>query len=260
MRVLSRASSSGGAGGDIPLPPGREWGKPPVRGAALAVHRAGCYAETVATTGTGGTTTPFDAVLCDVDNVIRFYDTSELARLESDLGLPDGTTARIAFAPETDLPLLLGEITREDWVESVALGLAGATGIPRARARELGTALATAPFRADEVVVGMLRRVRARMPLVLVSNATVELEEDLASMGLGQLAHHVVGSARVRIAKPDPGIYEIAAERAGVGLRRCLFVDDARTNVEAAVALGMTGAHYRGHAGLRAALRSVLEG
>lgn len=214
----------------------------------------------MATTRTGGSTAPFDAVLCDVDNVIRFYDTSELARLERDSGLPDGTTAQIAFAPETDLPLLLGEITRLDWVESIALGLAGRAGIPRARARELGMALAMAPFRADEVVVGMLRRVRVKMPLVLVSNATVELEEDLASLGLGRLAHHVVSSARVRVAKPDPRIYEIAAERAGVGPRRCLFVDDGRTNVEAAVALGMTGAHYRDHAGLRAALRSVLEG
>ncbi|MGW1554725.1 hypothetical protein [Streptomyces sp. NPDC002346] len=61
---------------------------------------------------------PFDAVLCDLDNVIRFYDTTELARLEHVAGLAPGTTQKVAYAPETDLPLLLGQITQEQWVES----------------------------------------------------------------------------------------------------------------------------------------------
>lgn len=100
-------------------------------------------------------------MLCDIDNVIRFYDTTRLARMERDSGLSEGITAEIAFEPGTDLPLLLGEIT---------------------------------------------------------------------------------------------------AERAGVGVGRCLFVDDGRTNVEAAVALGMTGVHYREPADLRAALGPVLDG
>jgi putative hydrolase of the HAD superfamily len=48
---------------------------------------------------------PFGAVLCDLDNVIRFYDTSRLAELERAAGLADGTTMKVAYAPETDLPL-----------------------------------------------------------------------------------------------------------------------------------------------------------
>lgn len=201
-----------------------------------------------------------EAVLCDIDNVIRFYDTSELAGLERDLGLAVGTTMQIAFAPGTDLPLLLGEITKHEWVRSIAYGLVGRIGLPEARARELGTALAAARSYADEVVVGMLRRVRERMPLVLVSNASLELEEELTELGLEELAHHVVSSARVGVAKPDRGIYEIAVERAGVGAGRCLFVDDSRTNVEAAAALGMTATHYRQHADLRTALAPLLDG
>ena len=212
------------------------------------------------TTRRNGDPRSFDAVLCDIDNVIRFYDTTRLARMERDSGLAEGITAEIAFEPGTDLPLLLGEITKREWVESIAAGLVARARVSAARARELGMALATAPFSADEVVVEMLRRVRSRMPLVLVSNATVELEEDLRSLGLAQLAHHVINSSRARIAKPDRRIYEIAAERAGVGVGRCLFVDDGRTNVEAAVALGMTGVHYREPADLRAALGPVLDG
>ncbi|WUL89369.1 HAD-IA family hydrolase [Streptomyces caniferus] len=200
---------------------------------------------------------PYDAVLCDLDNVIRFYDLTRLAELEHAAGLPPGTTAALAYGPEIDLPLLLGKITQEEWVDAVALGLADR--VPEGTARELGAALARAPFRADPVVVSLLRRVRARLPLVLVTNATLELEDDLSTLGLADLADHVVSSARVGVAKPDREIYEIAAERAGVPVHRCLFVDDQLQNIEAAMALGMTGVHYRGPEDLREALAVVLE-
>ncbi|MFJ3623068.1 HAD family hydrolase [Streptomyces iakyrus] len=200
---------------------------------------------------------PFDAVLCDLDNVIRFYDLTRLARLEQLAGLAEGTTTRVAYAPQTDLPLLLGKIGKEEWVETIVRGLAGE--VPEPQARELGTALAEAPFRADDVVVAMLRRIREHMPLVLVTNATLELESDLASLGLADLAHHVVSSARVGVAKPDREIYEIAAERAETAVERCLFVDDRLENIEAAVELGMTGVHYREPEDLRKALALVLD-
>ncbi|MBO1335654.1 HAD family phosphatase, partial [Streptomyces sp. VRA16 Mangrove soil] len=136
-----------------------------------------------------GPVRPFDALLCDVDNVIRFYDSTRVAALERAAGLPEGTTARVAFSPEVDLPLLLGEIDKRQWVESIVGGFGGrvAEGV----ARELGTALAESPFRADGEVVGLLRGVRAGgVPLVLVTNATVELEDDLAVLGLTDLADH----------------------------------------------------------------------
>src|SRR5690606_6991821 len=114
------------------------------------------------------------------------------------------------------------------------------------------------PFHADEAVVALLRRIRALMPLVLVTNATLRLDSDLAALGLADLAHHVVGSAQVGVAKPDPAIYAIAVERAAVPTRRCLFVDDRAENVEAARALGMTGTLFREPADLRRALAPAL--
>lgn len=191
-------------------------------------------------------------MLCDLDNVIRFYDMAPVAELERAVGLAEGTTARAAYAPEVDLPLLLGRITTREWVDSIASALSDR--VPPARARELGQAFADAPFRADDVVVELLRRVRGHMPLVLVTNATLELESDLVQMGLADLADDVVSSARVGVAKPDPAIYEIAAERAGTAAHRCLFVDDRLENIEAAVALGMSGVHYRTPADLREVL------
>ncbi|MFF9219647.1 HAD family hydrolase [Streptomyces viridosporus] len=201
---------------------------------------------------------PFDAVLCDLDNVIRFYDLTRLAELEQAAGLAEGTTTRVAYAPETDLPLLLGKISKEEWVEAIVLGLAGEVSEPQAR--ELGTALAEAPFWADEAVVTMLRRVREHVPLVLVTNATLELESDLESLGLSDLAGRVVSSARVGVVKPDREIYEIAAEQAETDIERCLFIDDRLENIEAAVELGMTGVHYRGPEDLQKVWGFALDG
>ncbi|MFE7113908.1 HAD family hydrolase [Streptomyces sp. NPDC057654] len=199
---------------------------------------------------------PFGAVLCDLDNVIRHYDTSRLAERERAAGLAEGTTAKVAFEPATDLPMLLGEIGEEEWIESIALGLSGQ--VSPELARELATTLLGSPFSVDEEVVALLRRVRTHVPLVLVTNATTRLEDDLLTMGLDDLADHVVSSARVRLVKPDREIYELAAARAGVAVERCLFVDDRLENVEAAVALGMTGVHFRESADLRAAVGGLL--
>ncbi|AWL39775.1 MULTISPECIES: HAD family hydrolase [unclassified Streptomyces] len=205
-------------------------------------HRLGPVVD-AAGAGAVTDTSPYDAVLCDLDNVIRYYDLSRLAALEREFGLPEGTTADLAYAPEVDLPVLLGHVTPDEWAEAIARGLSARVGVERART--LGRAMAEAPFRVDGTVVALLRRVRGRVPLVLVTNATLRLHDDLAASGLTDLADHVVSSALEGAAKPDPALYRIAAGRAGVRPERCLFVDDRQENIDTAEALGMTGVLFR---------------
>ncbi|MFJ4695220.1 HAD-IA family hydrolase [Streptomyces sp. NPDC088766] len=198
---------------------------------------------------------PFDAVLCDVDNVIRTFDSTHLESLERVAGVAEGTTKKVAFSPEAVGPLLLGRITEQEWVASIAAGLAGL--VDEETGWALGTALLESPFRADVTVLELLRRARVRVPLVLVTNATLGLERDLEAMGLTELADEVVSSARVGLAKPDRRILELGAARAGVRPERCLFVDDSLENVEAAAALGMTAVHFRTVADLERALEPL---
>ena len=75
--------------------------------------------------GSSGNRPPFGAVLCDVDNVIRSFDSSRLQALERVAGIAEGTTQKVGFAQETVEPLLLGEITSQEWAEAIAEGLAG---------------------------------------------------------------------------------------------------------------------------------------
>lgn len=67
---------------------------------------------------------PFDAVLTDLDGVIRLFDHGELNRLERAAGLPAGHTMRTAFHPELRGPLLLGQLGKAEWQARIAERLA----------------------------------------------------------------------------------------------------------------------------------------
>ncbi|MET9615659.1 HAD-IA family hydrolase [Kitasatospora indigofera] len=207
---------------------------------------------------TARTKAPFDAVLCDLDDVIRLFDATEVTRLERAAGLPVGSTAGSAFGPGRGGPLVLGRLSKDAWVESTAGGLADR--VPAALALELATAFARAPFRTDHEVVELLRAARAHCPVWIVTNGTPWLDEDLATLDLNGLADGIVNSARLGVAKPDPRILLHAAGRAGAAPERCLFVDDRAVNVGAAAALGMATVHFRTAADLRPALAPLLAG
>ena len=54
----------------------------------------------------------------------------------------------------------------------------------------------------------------------------------------------VVISGEVGMRKPEPRIFQHAADLLGVPSQECVFVDDLEANVKAAVGCGMTGVHH----------------
>lgn len=64
----------------------------------------------------------------------------------------------------------------------------------------------------------------------------------------------VVVSGTEGVAKPDPRVFALVGERAGLPLDRLVFVDDRPDNVAAAVSLGMDGIVFTDAVALRAAL------
>ena len=195
----------------------------------------------------------FDALLCDFDGVLRLWDPQGMPGLDRAYGLPEGTLAAAAFAPERLLPAVTGQVTDEQWRASVAVELTRFCGSLE-RAQELTAEWTALTGAVDAAVLELLAAARRRGPVLLVSNATTRLESDLGLLGLDDVFDVVVSSARIGVAKPDPAIYRYAAEMAGMSVERCLFVDDTNANVEAARAQGMTGLHYRSPDDLRAVL------
>ena len=78
-------------------------------------------------------------------------------------------------------------------------------------------------------------------PLALISNATSETAEAWPQSPLARCFDVAVFSSDVGLAKPDPAIYRIAAERLGVAPGECVFVGDgADGELAGAAAAGMT--------------------
>jgi HAD superfamily hydrolase (TIGR01509 family) len=107
--------------------------------------------------------------------------------------------------------------------------------------------------------VDLVRALRPRYKVSVLSNADGTLRGRLESDGPHHLFDDIVVSAEVGMAKPEPAVFHLAVERLGVAAGECVFVDDWDQNVEAARAVGMVAVHHRVDKGddLRAQLESV---
>lgn len=66
----------------------------------------------------------------------------------------------------------------------------------------------------------------------------------------------IVVSGNEKLLKPEPAIFHLLANRAGISLQNSLFIDDSLKNVRGAIAVGMRGHHFISPEGLRAALET----
>ena len=90
----------------------------------------------------------------------------------------------------------------------------------------------------------------------ILANGAAEVEAahltDFVNSGM---VTATVLAGRDGVAKPDRAAFELIAERLGVVIEDCYFVDDREQNVDAARELGMLAFHFQGNVGkLRRAL------
>ncbi|MCW0423698.1 Phosphoglycolate phosphatase [Xanthomonas sacchari] len=101
-------------------------------------------------------------------------------------------------------------------------------------------------------MLALLRQVRQRMPVVLLSNATSRLPHDLQALGIAAVFDVVVNSSEVGAIKPEPAIFLHALTQLRMAADEVLFVDDTAVHVEAARALGLRAERYVDAVALRA--------
>jgi glucose-1-phosphatase len=103
-------------------------------------------------------------------------------------------------------------------------------------------------FTENQPVVDLVRRLHGRLPLYLLSNTNdMHVDFILRRYSIFQLFDDAVYSYKVRAAKPEREIYEIAARQFGVRPAETLFIDDLLPNVEGARAFGFHAHHYHHH-------------
>lgn len=99
--------------------------------------------------------------------------------------------------------------------------------------------------RLDKAMAQYFANLRPRFRTAILTNAGTDFRGTfLRIYGLEKLADQVIISAEVGLAKPDPAIYHLAAERMQVSPDECVFVDDMLENVEAAREVGMQTFHH----------------
>jgi epoxide hydrolase-like predicted phosphatase len=103
-------------------------------------------------------------------------------------------------------------------------------------------------MRPDEAMIDGVRAARrSGARTALLSNSWGDgLAYDEAL--LAELFDTWVLSSEIGLRKPDPAIYELAAERLGLAPAACVFVDDLPGNLKPARALGMATVLHRGDA------------
>ncbi|MEY2448309.1 MAG: putative hydrolase of the superfamily [Acidimicrobiaceae bacterium] len=194
-----------------------------------------------------------DALIVDLDGVIRHWHGHELTALAESVGLTRDDLGEIAFEPELLAAAMTGAVVFEDWADEIGRRAGALHGCDAATITAGWAALG---WTLDHEVLDLLREVRAaaRAKVALFSNASTRLEADLESCSIDTEFDVVFNSARLGIAKPDIDAFATVAKLLGVPVERCLFVDDTVPNVEGARAAGMQAEPFTDVGALRTLL------
>ena len=198
------------------------------------------------------------AVLFDFGGVLLRQDWDQYDEFCERNGLPARALRRALYGTDEWRALQTGRISdRSIWRAAAIASLAEHCGD---RAEGLFEEWYARPIRLHDSNIALANALRAAgIRIGLLSNAAPDLETRIADdFGVDIDWDDRVISGLVGLAKPDPAIYHLAAERIGLPEPACFFIDDLAENVEAARAVGMQAHHFQSdYAGLHADLRAA---
>ena len=185
---------------------------------------------------------PISGVLFDFGGVLWNMRWDVCQELEQAYGLPRRALFETLYRTPTWEAIERGRGDREAWREE-------AHGLLEARAGRPLPQLHEAWRAAQHLILEHVQLARALRPsyrIGILSNSDASLRERLRDgLGIADFFDVLVCSAEVGMAKPEPAIYRLAAERLGPPPEACVFVDDHEPNVVAAQAVGMRGVLFR---------------
>ena len=195
------------------------------------------------------------AIIFDFGRVITAQKPLSLFRsYEEELGLDPDTINSIMFGSQAWQDTLLGRKTTEEFWHLIGpeLGLSTADEVNRFRRR----------YHADEAineaVLDLIRKLRGRYKLAILSNAPPDLTRWLADWEMRDLFEVVFCSGDEGMIKPDPAAFKLTLERLGVEPGEAVFIDDTPEHVEAARKLGIQGIIFTTAAALKDDLKKFL--
>lgn len=98
-------------------------------------------------------------------------------------------------------------------------------------------------------MLAILALCHPRLRLVLATNATSRLPDDLRRLGLADRFDAIANSSELGEINPSPSYFLSALRLANTCTTDALFVDDTSVSVQAADALGIRSHHFTGYEG-----------
>ena len=176
--------------------------------------------------------------------------------LDSAHGLPRSSVFETLYRSDLWRDIERGKGDPAEWRDAAHRALEARAGRPLPRLHE--------QWRASQAAIApnleLVKALRPGYKLSILSNADISLRQRLErDIGIHDLFDDIVCSAEVGMAKPEPTVFRLAAERLGVEPVECVFVDDHDVNVKAAEEIGMRGVLHRVDQGddLRAQLAAL---
>ncbi len=179
-----------------------------------------------------------DALIFDIGNVLVPFDWRPAETRLSSRCTNFSGTAVAEFRKEIRR-LDLGELTGEE-LSSIAKSMIGFLGD-----HAEFVALWNSIFSANPAMERTVADLKGRYPLFLISNIS-DLHLAYLRQNYDVFGHFADGvySFRVKCAKPDRKIFEIAVKQFGVNPATTAFVDDLAVNVHSATEAGLNAIQY----------------
>lgn len=198
-----------------------------------------------------------EAIFFDFGGVLlQHMDGIDHKAIETRLGLPERTLMRVLYRDSRYMEFQVGGCTWEEWVRSVWEAARRHAG---EKAGDLMQAWQEAEHPLNPDMMALVRRLKGRYKLGIISNTIPGMEQRLRERfpEIVNLFDVRLGSGDLGIAKPDPQIFLLAAQRAAVAPERSVFTDDVKAYAEAARGVGMHGFHFTGYQQFVLDLRSL---
>lgn len=185
--------------------------------------------------------TDIKAVIWDMGGVLlQQWNAVPRQKLAARWGIPVEQLLHLVFQSESARQAAVGSVSEEQHWEWIGQQV----GVPAATMRDFQLEF-WAGDRIDPDVSAFIAALKQDYQTALLSNAWTHtrkiLDEYYGCLGL---FHHVIISAEVLLAKPDPAIYRLMLDHLKVEPGQAIFVDDLQENIDAAQQLGIHGVRF----------------
>ncbi|TFG49884.1 MAG: HAD family phosphatase [Anaerolineales bacterium] len=173
--------------------------------------------------------------------LVRTEDRMPRQRLAEKFGLSYEEIDQLVYGSATSKLAGSGKISAEEHKETVLKTLK----LPPGSFKSFGDEF-WGGDRLDKKLMDFIQGLRGEYTTALLSNAWDDLRPMLAEFWkIDGVFDHIFISAELKMAKPDPAIYQHVIHSLNQDASRMVFVDDFIENVLAAREAGMNAIHFR---------------